>query len=128
MVELTANLLGEIKCTKAAFASGKPKWPLSDQEGVKEAVSFGLPKCALLPFLNSPQMHPTHPPHFLPLYRAPLGASHHHIPTCFELWLFQGFLPSAAIQLFGAILCFFSNTDQGCDRRQTDGKVFSVNE
>jgi len=45
MVELTANLLGEIKCTKASFASGKPKWPGSDQEGDKEAGSFGLLKC-----------------------------------------------------------------------------------
>lgn len=45
MVELTANLLEEIKCTKASFASGKPKWPALDQEGVKEAGSFGLPSC-----------------------------------------------------------------------------------
>lgn len=45
MVELTADLLGEIKCTKAFFASGKPKWPALDQEGVKETGSSGLPKC-----------------------------------------------------------------------------------
>lgn len=58
MVELTANLLGEIKCTKAAFASGKPKWPAQDQEGVKRSWVLWAAKTRLLLVLNSPQMHP----------------------------------------------------------------------
>lgn len=73
----------------------------------------------LLLVLNSPKTHPL-------LHRAPLGASHHCILPCFELWLLQGLLSSANIQLFVVILCFFSNTDQGGDERATDGKICSA--
>lgn len=45
MVELTADLLGEIKCTKASCASGKPSGPALEREGVTEAGSSRLTKC-----------------------------------------------------------------------------------
>lgn len=58
MVELTADLLGEIKCTKASCASGKPSGPALELEGVTEAGFSRSDQMHLLPVFSCPPTHP----------------------------------------------------------------------